>query len=63
MTVGLFSLFPAGFPILFFLKTLKGLFDYFDLLSITLGALVAYLVLLKTAHKEKKNEKKTFSCR
>ena len=33
---------------------LKGRFDYFDLFSITLGALVAYLVLLKTSQGEKK---------
>lgn len=59
---------PGWFSNFIFLENsksyfLKGLFDYFDLLSITLGALVAYLVLLKTAHKEKKNEKKTLKCR
>jgi hypothetical protein len=42
---------------------LKGRFDYLDLFSITLGALVAYIFLIKTAHKEEKNEKQTNNCR
>jgi hypothetical protein len=59
---------PGWFSNVSFLKNtkiyfLKGRFDYLDLFSITLGALVAYIFLIKTAHKEEKNEKQTINCR
>lgn len=61
------SVVPEWFSNIVFLQNtriyfLKGRFDYLDLFSITLGALVAYFFLLKTSNKERKNEKSILNC-
>ena len=41
---------------------LQGSFDYLDLFSITLGALVAYIFLITTTQKGRENEKQIINC-